>query len=211
MFSVYIYYNSQSFGKEMFSIMSVCLFFHGEGSMWPLPMMHWTSPLRDTLNTFRNVQTCLIWISLYREPSDTVKFVQYEKHTVGKRAVGILLQCFLVFRYIHTNSERHVLSLSVRRNKPRQQWIKNTAKRWCSVPVVDHAIRLRGYRNLQRDGHTLRRGFRQGHRDRWQPRPPVGRTRRVHRIRDQTVITISVVGSPATRLLNANYESINIC
>ena len=76
--------------------------------------MHWTSPYRDPLAlplcsrhrislyrpTPRHVQTYPTWTSLNRDPLPPapymLKLVRYEALTIDKRAVRILLECFLV-------------------------------------------------------------------------------------------------------------------
>ena len=77
----------------MFSVVPVCSW---GGEIWPLTMTYWTSDL----------QTCSTWTSLYRDPppfllpspSSSPRHVQTCSYacTVGKRVVGILLECFLV-------------------------------------------------------------------------------------------------------------------
>ena len=64
--------------------------------MWPLSMMHWKPLYRDTPRL-----TCsnLFYLDLIVQGPhlpDMFKLVYYEAHPVGKRAVDILLECFLV-------------------------------------------------------------------------------------------------------------------
>ena len=89
-----IYYPRQwSCGKVMFSV--VCLFAGGGGvTMWPLPMMHLTSPYRDRLNVFKLVQLGPHYIPTPPTP-------RHERRLVGRRAVGVLLKCFLVQCSVH--------------------------------------------------------------------------------------------------------------
>ena len=70
---------------------------------WPLPLFVQGLPSPGTplcagdLPRYGHVQTCSIWTSLYRDPSSpSLKLVQYEARTVGKRTVGTQLKCFLV-------------------------------------------------------------------------------------------------------------------
>ena len=68
--------------------MSVC---SRVGPIWPLPMMHWASPYRE-LNPL-TCSMCSTWTALSR---DTLSL---DLARVGKKAVHILLECFLVPKY----------------------------------------------------------------------------------------------------------------
>ena len=49
-------------------------------------------------------QTFSAWTLLYKDPPYMFKLVHYEARTVGKRAVCILLECFLVYSTGYTNT-----------------------------------------------------------------------------------------------------------
>ena len=163
-------------GKVMFSIVSV--YRGGRGLMWPLPMMHWTSPCREPLtpasppspdmephctklswfpwtwNPYRDpphgtdiwrsrVETCSNLFTWDPPPSNGT-----EAHTVGKRAVRILLEYFLVFNeawlYVLTGLLRHVTS-EVRNATLEISQIyhwKNKSWYFCQILVDFHSWKL---------------------------------------------------------------------
>ena len=57
----------------------------------------------------RHVQTSSRWTSLCRNPLDIFKLVHYEARMVGKRVVGVLLECFLVFKVTMSNKNKDSL------------------------------------------------------------------------------------------------------
>ena len=85
----------------------VCLSVHGGGGpMWPLPMMHWSSLYRPPLPCPGPLSASdIFWLSLVvssnlftwgTAPNWYWHLVATEVHSVGKRAIRILLECFLV-------------------------------------------------------------------------------------------------------------------
>ena len=76
----------------------VCLSVHGS-LMWSwLPMIYWTSPYMDpppTLAPAPLLSPTPLSVLVPLAP-DIFKLVHYEEHAVDKRAVGILLEWFLV-------------------------------------------------------------------------------------------------------------------
>ena len=66
----------RSCGKAMFSVLYVCQFVWQRGLlMWPLPMIHWTSPHRDPPHP-RHFQTCSTWTHHCTSPSLITRHVQ---------------------------------------------------------------------------------------------------------------------------------------
>ena len=162
-------------GKVMFSIVSV--YRGGRGLMWPSPMMHWTSPCREPLTPasppprtwnltaqsspgfhglgtrtgtphgtdiwWSRVETCSNLFTWDPPPSNGT-----EAHTVGKRAVRILLEYFLVFNeawlYVLTGLLRHVTS-EVRNATLEISQIyhwKNKSWYFCQILVDFHSWKL---------------------------------------------------------------------
>ena len=75
----------------MFSVVSVCL--HGVP-----PYRTPDPPIVQSSSAPRHVHTCSGWTSWYRDPPpppDMFKLLHNERRKVSKRAVGILLECFL--------------------------------------------------------------------------------------------------------------------
>ena len=115
----------RSCGKAMFSVVCVCQSVWQRGLlMWPLPMIHWTSPHRDpppSPTTYSNLfdldtslyspftpsQACSNFFNLdftvpgpfgpALDPPPCTTPPHPDPSTVAKWAVYILLQCFLLF------------------------------------------------------------------------------------------------------------------
>ena len=92
----------RSCGKVMFSIISVCLS-TGDSPcdhyLWCIEPHHTGTPLIPAPRPCPSgyIQTCSTWTSLYRDPApDMFKPVYFETRMFGMRAVGILVECFLV-------------------------------------------------------------------------------------------------------------------
>ena len=73
--------------------------------MWSLPMMHWTSLYSSPHQTWDPPASDIWWLSLETwshlftwGPPNQYWHLMAEAHTVGKRAVYILLECVLVLR-----------------------------------------------------------------------------------------------------------------
>ena len=105
-------------GGVMLSVMSVCSQWVGD-PMWPLPMVHWTSlyrtPSGHRISLYRDLpssnirwprlETCSILFT-WGHPASNIWWPRLETcsnlftwgrpQPVGQRAVGILLECFLV-------------------------------------------------------------------------------------------------------------------
>ena len=75
------------------NVLSVRLSTGTAGPMWPLLMMHWTSPNRDSPKTCSNLFNMDLTV---QGLLDMFKLAHCGARTVGKWAVDILLECFLV-------------------------------------------------------------------------------------------------------------------